>query len=44
MGPKEVGLLLFGPYMLLVEIAALLLLSALVGAFHIGRRHKERAQ
>ncbi len=43
MGPREVGLQLFGPYMLLVEIAALLLLSSLVGAFHIGRRHKERA-
>jgi len=40
---KEVGLKLFGPYLLLVEIAALLLLTALIGAFHLGRRHQEEA-
>jgi len=40
-GAKEIGLTLFGPYLLLVEIAALLLLTALIGAFHLGRRHQE---
>ncbi|MDZ7669687.1 MAG: NADH-quinone oxidoreductase subunit J [Gammaproteobacteria bacterium] len=38
-GPKEVGLALFGPYLLAVELAALLLLAALVGAYHLGRRY-----
>lgn len=41
-GAKEIGLPLFGPYLLLVEISALMLLSALIGAFHIGRRHQEK--
>ncbi|MEE4146311.1 MAG: NADH-quinone oxidoreductase subunit J [Halieaceae bacterium] len=36
--PKEVGLTLFGPYVLAVEIASMLLLSGLVGAYHLGRR------
>jgi NADH-quinone oxidoreductase subunit J len=36
--PKEVGITLFGPYVLAVEIASMLLLSALVGAYHLGRR------
>lgn len=43
-GAREIGMLLFGPYLLLVEIAALLLLTALIGAFHIGRRHQESSQ
>lgn len=38
-GPKEVGISLFGPYLLLVEVAALLLLAALVAAFHLGKKH-----
>jgi NADH-quinone oxidoreductase subunit J len=37
-GPKEVGLSLFGPYLLGVEIASILLLAGLVGAYHLGRR------
>ena len=37
-GPKEVGLALFGPYVLSVELASMLLLSGLVGAYHLGRR------
>jgi NADH-quinone oxidoreductase subunit J len=37
--PKEVGISLFGPYLLGVELASMLLLSALVGAYHLGRRH-----
>jgi NADH-quinone oxidoreductase subunit J len=36
--PKEVGLSLFGPYVLSVEIASMLLLAGLVGAYHLGRR------
>ena len=39
---KEVGIRLFGPYLLAVELASLLLLAALVGAYHVGRRRKER--
>ena len=37
-GAEEVGLALFGPYLVGVELAGFLLLAALVGAFHIGRR------
>jgi len=36
-GPKEVGIALFGPYLLAVELASMLLLAALVAAFHLGR-------
>ena len=39
---KEVGLSLFGPYVLAVEIASMLLLAGLVGSFHLGRRYLER--
>ena len=37
-GPKEVGIALFGPYLLGVELASMLLLAGLVGAYHLGRR------
>ena len=37
-GPKEVGLALFGPYLMGTELASLLLLSGLIGAYHLGRR------
>jgi NADH-quinone oxidoreductase subunit J len=37
--PRSVGLALFGPYLLAVEMAGVLLLAALVGAFHLGRRY-----
>jgi len=43
--PVEAGAVaesLFGPYMLGVELASLLLLSALVGAHHLGRRLDKR--
>ena len=36
--PKQVALALFGPYVLSVELASLLLLAGLVGAYHLGRR------
>ena len=37
-GPKEVGIALFGPYLLGVELASMVLLAGLVGAYHLGRR------
>ena len=40
-GPKQVGIVLFGPYLLGVELASLLLLVGLVGAYHLGRRRKD---
>ena len=36
--PKQVGILLYGPYVLGVELASMLLLAAVVGAHHLGRR------
>ena len=38
-GPKAVAIELFGPYVLAVEIASMLLLAGLVGAYHLGRRY-----
>ncbi|SEA32263.1 NADH-quinone oxidoreductase subunit J [Microbulbifer marinus] len=38
-GPKEVGIALFSHYILAVELASMLLLAGLVGAFHLAR-HK----
>lgn len=35
--PQQVGLRLIGSYMLIVELASLLLLSALVGVLHLSR-------
>ena len=37
---KAVGIALFGPYVLAVELASMLLLAGLVVAFHIGRESK----
>lgn len=34
---KAVGIALFGPYLLVVELASLLLLGALVAAYHLGK-------
>lgn len=36
--PKEIGISLFGSYAIGVELASLLLMSGLVGAYHLGRR------
>ena len=36
-GPKAVGIALFGPYVLAVEIASMLMLAGLVGAYHLGK-------
>jgi NADH-quinone oxidoreductase subunit J len=35
--PKQVGAALFGPYLLGAELAALLLLAGMAGAYHLGR-------
>ena len=35
--PKNVGVALYGPYLLGVEMASMLLLAGLIGAFHLGR-------
>lgn len=35
--PREVGKALFGPYLLAVEMASVLLLAGLVGAYHLAR-------
>jgi NADH-quinone oxidoreductase subunit J len=40
--PKQVGIELFGPYVLAVEIASMLLMAGLVGAYHVGRRFRLR--
>lgn len=37
---KAVGFTLFGPYVLAVELASMLLLAGLVVAFHVGREDK----
>jgi NADH-quinone oxidoreductase subunit J len=42
--PRQVGMALFGPYLLGVELASLLLLAGLVGAYHLGRRERPREQ
>ncbi len=39
-GPKQVGIALLGPYVLGVEVASMLLLAGLVGAYHLGRQEK----
>jgi NADH-quinone oxidoreductase subunit J len=41
---KEVGLVLFGPYLMAVEIASMLLLAGLVGAYHLARRYLEEGR
>ena len=40
-GPKEVAIALFGPYVIGVELASMLLLAGLVGAYHLGVRETE---
>jgi len=37
--PKELSLSLFGPYLPAVELASMLLLAGLIGAYHLGRRN-----
>ena len=42
--PKVVGIALFGPYVIGVELASMLLTAALVGAYHLGSRHAEKSE
>lgn len=37
-GPKDISLSLYGPYVIGLELASLLLLAGLIGAYHLGRR------
>ena len=39
-GSKQVARSLFGPYLIAVELASILLMAALIGAYHIGREWK----
>jgi NADH-quinone oxidoreductase subunit J len=41
-GPKEVGLSLYGPYLIGVELVGMLLLAGLIGAYHIGRESPKK--
>jgi NADH-quinone oxidoreductase subunit J len=42
--PSEVGIALFGPYLIGVELASMLLLAGLVGAYHLGYRKIEKTE
>ena len=42
--PKQVGIVLFGPYVIGVELASMLLLAGLVGAYHLGVRTTSRSE
>ncbi|MDX1498016.1 MAG: NADH-quinone oxidoreductase subunit J [Salinisphaeraceae bacterium] len=39
---KSVGLALYGPYLLMVELASMLLLAGLVGAYHLAPKREQR--
>lgn len=41
---KQVGMVLFGPYVIGVELASMLLLAGLVGAYHLGVRTTHRPE
>ena len=43
-GAKQVGKSLFGTYLLGVELASILLLAGLVGAYHLGRRDRSEGE
>jgi len=43
-GPREVGASLFGPYLIGVELASMLLLGGLVGAYRLGYRKIPRPE
>ena len=42
--PKQVGIALFGPYLIGVELASMLLLAGMVGAYHLGYRDTEKPE
>ncbi len=43
-GPRQVGIALYGPYLIGVELASILLMGALVGAYHLGRWERPRSE
>lgn len=42
--PKAVGMALYGPYLIGVELSSILLMAALVGAYHLGWRRRPRLE
>jgi NADH-quinone oxidoreductase subunit J len=42
--PSEVGISLYGPYLIGVELASMLLLAGLVGAYHLGYREEQQTE
>jgi NADH-quinone oxidoreductase subunit J len=38
---KQVGMSLYGPYVIGVELSGILLMSGIVGAYHLGRQKKK---
>ncbi|MNC87454.1 NADH-quinone oxidoreductase subunit J [compost metagenome] len=38
---KSVGMSLYGPYVIGVELCGILLMSGIVGAYHLGRQKKK---
>ena len=42
--PKQLGVTLFGPYLIGVELASILLLAGLVGAYHLGWQNPEKGE
>jgi len=43
-GPQQVGMAMYGPYLIGVELASMLLLGGLVGAYHLGREQHIKAE
>jgi NADH-quinone oxidoreductase subunit J len=43
-GPKQVGIALYGPYLIGVELASFLLMAGMVGAYHLGRKSSEKRE
>jgi len=43
-GSKEVSRSLFGPHLIAVELASILLMAGLIGAYHIGRQWKRNRE
>ena len=41
--PLQIGIELFGRYAIAVELASMLLLAGLIGAYHLGRRQPQRS-
>jgi NADH-quinone oxidoreductase subunit J len=42
--PRQVGIALFGPYLIGVELASILLMGGLVGAYHLGWRSESEME